>query len=425
LFVYIDQYEVLRELSRSHSSELQRLLNTLIKARDPVVSYRIGARTYDWGTELRVTGAESRIELQRDYSVVDLTALLVRNEDRVGYIYPRFAMDVACRRLKRLERIDVKKKQFQDIFGRWSSSEESDLYFRTSSRASVTMKRVPPKIKAKILNYCKGPGLALELRLASAWALQKIQRKIGLDEIEKKLCDADKPWHWKWWYKERKEIALVQVASHANQQRRYFGWDTLIDLSGGNISAFLLLCSEVWDVATKQGISPIHDIPLNPKIQTDGIVSASRKWLERDRNEPEGARRYAAVKALGTAISTSIQADLALSNPGHTGFSVQEPALYISENGMQIKALLNNAVNWAIIEERRHKSKHKGDTSRLKFYLHPILSPAFGIPIKRVKEPYYASLDEVHRWLFGEEEIKFGTHSRRYVHRKVVRETEQ
>lgn len=194
-----------------------------------------------------------------------------------------------------------------------------------------------------------------------------------------------------------------------------------MDLSGGNISAFLLLCSEVWDTATRQGVNPLEDTPLDPKIQTDAIVAASRKWLERDSNWPAGARRYAAVNSLGTAISASIQADIALSNPGHTGFSIQEPPLYVDEKGGEVRGFLTNAVSWATLEERRHKSKHKGDAARRKYYLHPILSPSFGIPIKRVKEPYYATIERIHEWLFSGNAVVFGTQRRQTPRKKKSR----
>jgi len=42
-----------------------------------------------------------------------------------------------------------------------------------------------------------------------------------------------------------------------SRKKHYWSWSTVIDLSGANIAAFLLLASEIWDVATKFGHEPI------------------------------------------------------------------------------------------------------------------------------------------------------------------------
>lgn len=416
LFVLIDQYEEAIKLSRTHGNELQRFLNKLIKARDPVVFYRIGARTYDWGTELRVSGSESRIEEQRDFTIVDLTKLLLRGEDRVGYIYPEFAADAARRRLKRLEEKNIDINRFKSIFGKWTAAEESEKYFKSNEieRMRTTIKGLSVNIEDKILSLCADfeHGAALEIRLAAAWALQQIKNHGKSEASVIEMLD-DFPWQKKWWQKERREIGLVQLSSHSNSRRRYFGWETLLSLSGGNISLFILLCSEIWDVAARLDLDPLDSEtakePLDYKIQTRGIVEASRKWIERDRNESEGAIRHDVIDRLGAAIDASIKNDWPLSNPGWTGFSIPEHSLSGSKAGIEVSEFLRSAVSYAILEERPHKSKHRGDVPRVKYYLHPILSPLFDIPIKRVKEPYYCDLAQVYSWLFESGKVRFGT----------------
>ncbi len=408
LFVYIDQYEVLKELNTSHGVELQRLINTLIKSRDPVVFYKIGARTYDWGQELKITGSESRIEIQRDYSIVNLADVLISTEDKRSRNYQDFAIDVACRRLKALQDLEFNPKDFKTAFGKWNAFEEATLYFKSSKKAQKTIINLPVEIKNSIIRICGKGASSLEYRLASAWSLQKVQRKQDIFAVCKQL--REKPWFAnKWWVKERKEIGLVQIASHANSQRRYYGWDTLCFLSGGNITVFLLLCSEIWDVAARQGIHPVRQNPLNPRIQTEGILRASTNWRERDRNEDEGSRRYYAINRIGKAIYESIRKDIALSNPGHTGFSLSEDELYrVDDENLKVKRFIEDAVSWAIIEERHHTSKNKGDFTRRKYYLHPILSPYFKIPIKRVKEPYYTNIESVSSWIYSDKIVDFG-----------------
>lgn len=409
LFVVIDQYEVLPELNPSFGTFLQRIVNTLIKARDPVVFYKIGARTYDWGTELRIWGAESRIEVQRDYIIINLADVLMRDEDAKGWLFPDFARDVAYKRIKVEGRYrEVSEEQIEKIFGTWDPKREAELYFKDKSRIPIVLTKISNAVMRQIESICIKDSSPLDLRLAAAWALERQKRKVPESEIIAELQTY--PWKKRWWWKERVEIALLQIASLANQKRRYFGWSTVIFLSGSNISNFLLLCSEIWDRATKLSIRPLDEYPLSPLIQSKGIFAASEQWLNRDKNEQIGGRkRFEVVTRLGTAIHESLIGDLAISNPGHSGFSLRETDLSGSEKGKIVAEFLQRAVSWAIFEERAHTSKFREAAIRRKWYLHPLLSPFFAIPYKRVKEPLYVNIDDVYNWVFGIEKVKFGS----------------
>jgi hypothetical protein len=182
-----------------------------------------------------------------------------------------------------------------------------------------------------------------------------------------------------------------------------------IDLSGANIAAFLLLASEVWDVATKFGHEPIgiNGRPnANPKdIQGDGIRAASTKWVTRDRLETTGgSHRYAILSRLGPAIHDAVIGDRALSNPGHTGFSLREVDI---QRDCSVQEFLRNGVSWAILEERAHTSKNQQDSARRKYYLHPSLSPTFEILHKRVKEPLYITYEQAVGWFTTNNPIRF------------------
>jgi len=223
-----------------------------------------------------------------------------------------------------------------------------------------------------------------------------------------------RPWSHPWWRKERVETALLQLSSLANQRRRYFGWQTIVGLAGGNISLLLLVCGDIWDAAARSGMNPIEQRPMSEQIQTEGILDASRKWRERDRNEARGgAQRYDFLGRLGPAIKRRIVNDMAISNPGHFGFSLRETDLAADEKAEQLKTFLNNGVNWAVFEERAHTSKNSEDPTRRKWYLHPLFSPAFGIPYNRVKEPLYLEVRDVYGWVFARGRIAFeGTRQR-------------
>jgi hypothetical protein len=412
LFVAIDQYEVLPELNQSYGTDLQRVVNTLIKARDPVVYFKLGARTHDWGKELRIWGSEARVEIQRDYVIVNLSDVLMRSETQSHWLFHDFATDVAFRRIA-VERdyAEAKKQDVWNIFGKVDAERESWLYFPDKARRNTALRGIPAATAELAVELCSEEASPLELRLCAAWILQRTYRRVRRDVI---ISEAGaRPWLRRWWHKERVVMALVQIASAANQRKLYFGWETALYLSGGNIAAFILMCREVWDAAAKRGSHPLIDSPLEPQIQTEGMFQASQKWRERDRNENIGGRfRYEVLSRLGPAIHESVIADIAMSNPGHTGFSLRESDVLMQYGGDElrdrVRAFLDSAVDWAIFEERPHTSKLREASARRKWYLHPLLSPFFQIPHIRVKEPLYVDLVDVYRWLFDRTGASFG-----------------
>lgn len=412
LFIVIDQYEALPELNQTHGPHLQRIVNSLIKGRDPYVSYKIGARTYDWGRELRIWGAHSRIEVQRDYSIINLSDLLMRNEANKSWLFARFARDVAARRLAD-KGYEVSVSQLEQAFGKWNAAAESRMYMKTAKRVIHAVGPVTEEVKQLVRDVCGDDASPLDLRLAGAWFLQQRKRGVAQHELLKRLSEvraaaAQVPWQHKWWRKERVAVALLQLASRANQKRLYFGWKTIVELSGANITAFLLLCAEVWDTASKLDIDFLAGIPEH--VQTRAVYDAAEKWRNRDRNENVGGReRYEILTRLGFAIHETLIGDYAISNPGHSGFSVREADFRAGEHAERVINLLQNAVSWAILEERPHTSKQQ-ESARRKYYLHPLLSPVFAIPHTRVKEPLYASIDDVFRWFFSTEKVKFRHH---------------
>lgn len=399
LFVVVDQYEELPRLNPSLGPSLQRMVNTLIKARDPVVFIKIGVRTNDWGQELRVWGSESAIELQRDYVSIDLSEVLGRRENRQGWLFPRFAKDVAYRRLRYEGRYSkARLDSMQRMLGSWNAEDEAALYSGSAPRPARMLLGLPEPIVEALLGIPDVQESYLELRLAGAWATQQLRRKREPGDVMYR-AEHELPWRKEWWRKERVDIALLQMASLMSERRYYYGWETMLYLAGSNITAFLLLCEEIWDIASKLGEDPLSGEALRPSVQSEGVHSASAMWRGRDRNEQDqGARRYAVLNNLGAAIRAAVIDDMGISNPGHSGFSISEADLY-SNDASEARIFLQNAVNWSVMQERRHVSKEDRSSPRLKYYIHPLLAPAMGIPYKRVKEPRYVEVSDVVSWV--------------------------
>ena len=228
LYVVIDQYEVLPELNPTHGTSLQRIVNTLIKARDPVVFYRIGARTYDWGKELRVRGAESRIELQRDYVVIDLAEALMRNENTGLSTFRDLATDVVLKRLRE-GNYAVNQQGLIDLFAVETPRGRIALLSRTEATECQPGLRLPSG-RVEIAHRSSGRSSCspLDMRLAAAWTLQRVGQGQAPTSIQQEM--ATKPWITnKSWRKERIQPALFQIASLTRSKKHYAGWTTIVE----------------------------------------------------------------------------------------------------------------------------------------------------------------------------------------------------
>lgn len=405
LFVSIDQYEEIRYLGGGLGTDLQRVVNGLFKARDPAVFYKLGVRTHDWGRELRVLGSEATIEAQRDYVLVDLARILMRSENSEG-LFRKFALDVAHKRLKVFGRLaDDAPPGIPDMLGsKLDPSVEARHYLADKSNPrlrGLVWGDLPQAVREALGEEVDPEEQPLDALLAGVWARQSIRRE---DATMMTVAAArEKPWTRSWWRKERVLLGLYRLASLTNQRKLYAGWHAVLYLSGANIYAFLLICGHIWDVAQKQGISPLTQFPLPPVVQSYGIYNASRDWRERNvREHNRGDLRDSFVRRLAAAVKEAVVNDT-MSNPGHSGFSLRE--FGTSPVDVAVKEFLEEGVGWGFFEERIHKPKQKNEDERRKFYLHPLLSPVFAVPFIRVKEPFYASMDSVWQWIFSDSKI--------------------
>jgi hypothetical protein len=86
---------------------------------------------------------------------------------------------------------------------------------------------------------------------------------------------------------------------------------------------------------------------------------------------------------------------MAMSNPGHNGFSICVADLDMKPG---IENYLKTLEDYGDLVGMKHTSKTKGE-KRWKWYLNPILSPYFNIFHVHTKEPIYVSAEIVSDWM--------------------------
>ena len=265
VFIRVDQIEELAHAQAGPSADLRlafrQMLNIALSRRDLSVSYRLGSRHYGWDTEgcLNVLGG-GVLEEKRDFLRVDFDAAWRRKENVAGG-FEHFAKDAFSRRIKYYlkEEILPDTDLLASVFSNSVKKKERvDSIFRSIPEPRNSYKRalaMSDKEEAQLWSeewknflavlYRENP---LEAVLAAAWGRQTGG---GRGKSEHRSQPPPKaphyPWKKQWWRKERLTMAALQLSARRGQRLMWWGKKDILDLSGGNILAFLGLCYGVWN----------------------------------------------------------------------------------------------------------------------------------------------------------------------------------
>jgi len=420
ILIRVDQIEALHQgfTNRAHRLQLafRKMLNCVFAARDARVHYRAGTRPYGWDKSfLSVWGSEARLEMRRNYLIVDMdTNLFIRGENTKDSIFEQFA-------------VDTFQKRIQYYFQEEARGLEASISKRIFGKSPVAGKRLAQlneKPSDRQIDRALGLDLAadrgqwtdewrdflrkmfrsghegmLNAVLAAAWGRQTGGGGHSSEQHRKSPPPSNAPWKDRqWWRKERLSQAVLQLSTRCQQRFMWWGFNDIRSLSGGNITIFLHICHRIWDgflkdqssLTPKKRTDLLRNGTIDYKIQSAGILTASNDWLGKLSEEPGGNSRQNFVDKLGTYLNHLMMNDLSMSYPGGNGVSVVLSE-YESDNEAipELRSFLNSAADYAVLLIRDHSSKAKMTGKRKKIYLHPILCPRFQLPGVRTKEPYY------------------------------------
>lgn len=436
VFATIDQIEALwmqGEGKRELGERLRCELHEVLGKRDDRISYRIGARRYDWGKGGSLAMRDGRqIEEGRDYQIFDIDELLRRGENAKNWTFRRLAKDVFRRRVQ------------TDFHGNPEVPEalhQSDQFFGpspTPQKVVATAIRDPDPAGENLLKldsewpalwreailrcYRKElPGLPnppleeyprdpLNALLLSAWGLQtggkgRAPERANRVRRDPPLTPTEAPWNdaKKYWRKERYPQAVLQLISRHQQKMLWWGESKVLSLCGSNILRFITICRVTWDYWQRltDGLpqpSGGRESIVPADIQSRAIFEASRKVHEalmRQPGQPAGDVRSRFLNQIASWLRARLLEDKAMSNPGQNGFSLRVSDL---ERHPELRQLIEEAVGWGDLYETDHTSKNKSDHAgepRKKYYLNPALSPFHELPEAHTKEPFYARLEDI------------------------------
>jgi len=424
VFIRVDQIEELSHAPAGAQADLRlafrQVLNGALSRRDSRVAYRLGSRPYGYNTTgcMSVFGG-GVLEVNRDFIPLDFDAVWRRTENVKGN-FEGFASDAFARRINYYlkEEIAPDADLLQSAFsGSEKKRDRAESIFGASNQTSNSFERalaMADKDDAQLWStewrhflsdlYSSDP---LEAVLAAAWGRQTGGgRGKAEHRSEPPPTQSPYPWQKQWWRKERLTMAVLQHSARRGQRLLWWGKQDILDLSGGNILAFLGLCHGIWNQFLKmeQGkergekrSNPLIGESIDRKLQAVGIQDASKVWYNKlAEHKPGGDIRQRFVEKLGNFLRRSLREDKRMSYPGGNGFSME---LLVLEEKIQLNCeawnFLKQCVDWGALVAADHTTKKKDGGRRLKFYLHPVLSPVFQLPVAHTKEPLYWEMEDL------------------------------
>jgi len=401
VIVRIDQFDELMGIEkvggRNTLGEFREVIFKMIGRRDERVSIRIGARPYAVRPELQISGSTLALEEFRNYRTINIDHILQRKESIRG-LFPKFANDVFSRRLSMAgySLSSSKRSPIRDVFGgRISPDSRVRRYVKSGTKGVVLPDKEWPEYAKKFLHDL-AVDEPLSAKLGEAWYRQQVARNTG-----KAKQITEKPWDTearKWWKKERIQQALLQIAAQRRQRMIWSGDADILGLSGNNILIFLSICNFIWAEYLRsepeiKGMPHIRSVNL----QDAAINEASRHWFKKIESEKNGGDdRYRFIETVGQEFRKRLKNDARMSYPGANGFSL---TMRMLDENPQIADFLNSCTAYNALTVRRHTAKSLSRGRSRKWYLCPVLSPYFQVPIAHTKEPIYAGLDDINTWL--------------------------
>jgi len=434
VFATVDQIEALwmqGEGRRVLGERLRNELHEVLGKRDDRISYRIGARRYDWGKGGSLDMRDGRqLEEGRDFQIIDIDELLRRGEYAKNWTFRRLARDVFQRRVRttfpdntetpvgidKLERFFGPSPTPQEVIAEAIKQPDFDRLIKLDTvwpepwRVAIKQiysREIPGIPQSPSKDYSCDPLNAL---LLAAWGMQTGGKGRAIERMNRNLhappaSSREPPWNTAkiYWRKERYPQAVLQLISRHQQRMLWWGEPKVLSLCGGNIFRFITFCRVTWDYwqrLTDGSNSPQSEsksiVPI--AIQSRSILEASRKVyeaLKRQPGQPAGDVRSRFLDEIASWLRSRLLDDKAMSNPGQNGFSLRASDL---EAHAGLRQLIEEAVGWGDLYEMDHTSKVKSERAndpRKKYYLNPALSPFYELPEAHTKEPVYAKLEDI------------------------------
>ena len=361
-FFLIDEYENLEDYQ-------QQLMNTLIKHSGELYSFKICARELGWRVHNTTSGNESLIS-PADYIRIDIAEVM---QDKG---FEEFSHKVCQDRLTALvEGNDQVGIEIKELFPPISEEEEATLLGIEDHNRDLLqeLKKIgPPEIVERLT--------PMEICLLGYWAKSHNQ------SLNEAFEDFKKNSHiWRTRLDNYKHALLFTIRRGRTGISKYYaGWDTFIQLSGGNIRFLLQLVEESLTRHLRAG-QELYT-PLTPALQTRAAQAIGRTNLtELEGLSVHGAQLAKLLLGLGRILGI-----MAAFPEGHAPevnqFEVvRGPGVSTQQNDAD--TLLTAAVMHLALA--RHSGSKLSDVNQTRdwdYAIYPIFAPFFNFSYRRKRK---------------------------------------
>ena len=361
-FFLIDEYENLEDYQ-------QQSMNTLIKHSGELYSFKVCVRELGW--RMRDTLAPNEYLVSpADYISIDITEVME------GPRFERFSRRVCQDRLAAL--VDGNHQvvvEIQDLLPSISDEQEATLLGIKdyNQQALLELKEIGPSEIVERLT-------PMEICLLAYWAKGHSQ---SLHEVFEDFQQDPRTWQTR--LSNYKHALLFTIRHGRSGIRKYYaGWDTFIQLAGGNIRFLLQLVEESLARHLREG-RKLHE-PLSPDLQTRAAQAIGRANLtELEGMSVHGAQLAKLLLALGRILGVMA------ASPERHAPEVNQFEVVAGPGGTakqdEASALLTAAVmHLALARHSGSKLGAAGETRDWDYTIYPIFAPFFNFSYRRKRK---------------------------------------
>lgn len=385
IFYLIDEFEGLFEWQ-------QKLVLSFLKYSDTYHTYKICMRP-DGIKTAQTVGAEYVRETD-DVRTVDLNELILEKRED----YYKYALDVCKKRMELFyQKNSIQYDEnipFEEMFEEITEEQEFQMIFE--KKADALNKDIEQFMQqvglqdSEIRNYFQKNYFDF---LICRLMYLKNQKRRSFSKVYNSLKSKDTQY-----------VDAVGNYGHAllyylclrfSIRKKYSGFNTLVNISGGTLRYLLELCNEVFEramLSEKFNFEEPCKIPC--KIQTDAVIFVSSKRVSQISAIPQiGLNMRTFVISLGRIYRIFHRDDrIAKFEPNH--FTIKATTSNRDEN---VDIFLKECVMRGVLLKTKHnknKANYEISSDEFMYRLHPIYTPSFQISW-RAKQKSDFSLDEV------------------------------
>ena len=333
-FLLLDEYENL-DLNQ------QRIVNTLIKANQPPVIFKIAMKPGGWWTKQTLALTES-LESIADFDLIDYQTDF-SDEDYIQLVIEAFQKSLALNKISHKELLDVR-----NLLPELSAEEEA-------KRIEAKSKRSPgykDKIRKYIEQHCNEEEKCKKLESQLIVNEEPLRTRLHLVLLDRGLLPEDiaserenNSAKYQELYRHNRIGTLFLFCSDYKVKKKYAGFETFILLSSKIMRNFVNLFSRTWELSIEQGFSVEKPQPFDFDTQSKAAYDVSQgRVFEISSYASIGPILSSFANQLGR-IFEKLNKDEKQSQPERNHFGISGE---ISEDAQK---LLRGALRFSVLQE--------------------------------------------------------------------------